>query len=378
MPFPHEFDRYRVMGFLLRQAREAVREPSTSSSKSGKLTQQALADAVSKNSRLGGISQPSISNLEGLESLDRLFQEGAKPGSRETLIEIVTLGLRLPQLDIDSLLWLFDHRPMNEDEIEYCRKYDDSSSVKTYLNGELRGHVLNLLDRWLVKRNAKLVRPVKARMVMEWDDSARLELREDLLKMEKKPGHRMVFGKYPSILTCPDSSIASTSSTGDASLSEESRRKLQDVMNKRRQAFISNVELFGERCIHAKHLVSHYLSREFRHRLNWEQRREQIENLISLLKRYDLFNVALADTSPNNEVVIKSTEAACLRSADRDTDLPGEKSMLCGPAYVFWYDVTTVFLFYKQFERAWDSIPEKLRDKSFVIQFFKDALDAAR
>jgi DNA-directed RNA polymerase subunit F len=337
-----------------------------------------LAERVSKSSRIGGVSQPAISNLEGLESLDRSFQEGTKPGTRETLIEIATLGLGLPQIDVDALLWLFDLKTLDEYEIRYCQQYTPEARPKEYRRGELRTHLLNLLDKWLVKRNAKLARTVKARMIMEWDESAQLEFREELLKIEGKPGQRMIFGKYPSVLNCPNSFGAHRPGGEELHLTEAGRAKAVAVMDERRKLFLTNLTVYGERCIHSKHLISDYLSSSFEHRLNWNQRKEQIENLIRLLKQHEHYEVALTDVEPNSEVEIKSTVAACLRGTERDTFHASNKALICGPLYVYWYDVTTVFSFYRQFERAWDSISEKLRDKDFVIEFLQRALDSAR
>jgi hypothetical protein len=371
--FPHEYDRHRVMAFLLRQARESIRIKSDNAKNPKKLTQSGLAERITERSRIGGVSQPSISNIEGLESISRLLEGGGKPGTRETLIEIATLGLELKQEDVDALLWLFDFNPLKDDELNYCKRYDPQCGTVTYTSGELRLHVLKLLDKWLAKRNAKPVRTVTARMIMKWDEPAQLEFREDLRKMEAGPGQRMIFGKYPSILTFPYSFEAV-----DSDLTNAGRFYESQVMDKRRQKFLGNLATHGERCIHASTLIAKYLALDFVHRLNWQQRREQIENLIDLLSKYEHYQVALVEVPPNNEIVIKSTEAACLRGTERDTYNLSSDTLICGPLYVYWYDVTTVFSLYRQFEQAWDSIPAEWRDKEFVINFLRNALDASQ
>lgn len=375
--FPHEFDCYRVMGFLLRQARESIRLRSETTKTPKKLTQAALSDRISEKSRIGGVSQPAISNFEGLESLGRIFQEGTKPGTREALIEIATLGLRLKQLDVDALLWLFDLKTLDADEAGYCQRYDPDFRAIDYAPGEMRTHVLALLDKWLAKRNAKPVRVVKARMIMKWDEPAQLEFREELLKLETGPGQRMVFGKYPSVLNYPHSLGSQPQTSEDSHLTEAGRARLSAVMDQRKQKFLTNLIDYGERCIHSQSLLNTYLSEDFEHRLKWTQRKEQIENLISLLRKHHHYQVGLSEMAPNSEVIIKSTEAACLRSTEKDTYYANVKAPICGPLYVYWYDVTTVFSLYRQFERAWDSIPQKLRDKEFVIDYLQAALDAA-
>lgn len=379
--FPHEFDRYRVMGFLLRQARESLNSKKSTKNKPKKLTQTELAGRVNQSSRIGGVSQPAVSNLEGFDSLDRSFQVGYKPGTRETLIEIATLGLSLPQVDVDALLWLFDgdgFTPMDVAEIRYCHSYDPSAVPRRYAPAELRLHVLHLLDNWLSKRNVKSTRTVQARMITEWDEARQIEFREELLKMEKRAGQRMIFGKYPTFLTYPHSMRGQGSQGKDLSLSEPGRERAAVITDERRDEFLKNIEIYGERCIHSIGSLTRYLTSDFQHRLDWNQRKEQIENLINLLKRYPFYEVALADVEPDTEVEIKSTIAACLRATENDTYYWQNKPIICGPLYVYWYDVTTVFSFYRNFERAWDSIGERGRAKEFVIRFLQKALDTAR
>lgn len=378
MLFPHEFDRYRVMGFLLRQARESKRLRPDVGRKPKKLTQTELARRVSRLSKMGGVSQPTISNIEGLDSLDRSFQEGNKPGTRETLIEIATLGLRLPQLDVDALLWLFDLRVLDEEEVRYCQDYDPNAQARQYDPAELRRHVLGLLDKWLAIRNAKLPRSVQAQMITEWDEASQLEFREQLFEMEKAPGQRMLFGKYPSFLTYPYSLRGRGTAGQELTLSEQGRDRAAAIADGRREKFLENLGLYGERCIHSTHSLTRYLSSGFEHRLDWGQRKDQIENLISLLKRFEHYEVALADVEPESEVEIKSTVASCLRATERDTYSWRDKPVICGPLYVYWYDVTTVFSFYRQFERAWDNVSEERRDKNFVVNFLQKSLDSAK
>jgi DNA-directed RNA polymerase subunit F len=380
MLFPHEFDRHRVMSFLLRQARES-KEIVKSSGKRKKLTQSELAKSVSRRSKVGGVSQPTVSNLEGFDSLDRSFQKGNRPGTRETLIEIATLGLSLPQGDVDALLWLFEgerFRPLDEAEVRYCHHYDPQASPGTYSDTGLRLHVLELIDGWLIKRGVRSAREVQAQMITDWDETGQLEFREGLWRVEQGPGQRMMFGKYPSILTYPNSLRGADTAGHDLSLSDEGREAAASITDARRERFLTNLDNYGERCIHSTESLKRYLSSGFEHRLEWEQRREQVENLISLLNRHEHYEMALADVEPETEVEIKSTVSACQRATENDTYYWRDKPIICGPLYVYWYDVTTVFSFYRHFERAWDSIAERGRDKDSVIKFLRDALDSAR
>lgn len=362
--FPHDFDRYRLMGFLLRQARKSLRR--------GRYTQEQLGE------KAGGISQAIISNLESFARLESFAQTGNKPTTRETLIEIATLGLNLSPRDIDALLWLFDGEeftPLDEGEIRYCKTYDKDARPLRYDDHlPLRRHVLDLLDKWLARKNVRFPRKVEARMITDWNEVGQLEFRHELLNMESKPGQRMLVSKYPSFLTYPNSLRGKARRGSDASLSEEGQEKAAEINDMRREVFIKNLSAYGERCIHSIRSLKIYLSDDFEHRLDLSQRKEQIENLILLLKKHENFEIALANVEPEIELEIKSTVSACLRGTEKDTYYEHEKPILCGPLYIYWYDVITLFSIYRNFEQIWDDIPANQREKGFVINLLQDAL----
>lgn len=364
--FPHAFDRYRIMGFLLRQARKSL--------KRGRITQEELGK------RAGGLSQAIISNLENSVRLGSLALSGNKPTTRETLVEITTRGLNLPQKDVDAILWLFDGEdfaPLDDTELRHWRASNANVHSLQYREGELRLHTLNLLDKWLAKKNVKSQRKVEARMITDWNEAGQLEFRQELLNMESQPGQRMLVSKYPSFLTYPHSLLGQPRKGSDASLSEEGQDRAAEINDKRREVFLRNVSAYGERCIHSTSSLSRYLSEDLEHRLTLSQRKEQIENLILLLNKHPHFEVALADVEPEIELEIKSTVAACLRGTEKDTYYEHKKPILCGPLYIYWYDVITLFAVYRNFERVWDDIPTAQREKEFVINLLKKALDSS-
>lgn len=366
---PHEFDRYRIMGYLLRQARESMR---LGGRMPRKITQKDLAKRVD-------VSQTSISNLEGFDRLATFAGSVNKPTTRETLIKVATTGLNLRQHDVEMLLWLFDgedFQPLKEWEIRSCQAYDKHAYVGRYDDPvELREHTLFLIDKWLTKKHIKGPRSVEARIITDWSEASQLEFRDELRRMEEGSGQRMMFTKYPSLLTYPHSLRGQSNSTDDLNPSEETREAASTLTDQRREIFIKNLGVYGERCIHSRPSLLRYLSDSIEHRLNMNQRREQIENMIYLLEQYEYYEVALGDVEPETELELKSTVAACLRATEHDTYYPNKKPYLCGPLYVYWYDVTTVFSFYWQFERAWDSIQAQHRNKEFVIAWLKSALD---
>lgn len=364
--FPHEFDRYRIMGFLLRQARKSLRR--------GRVTQELLG-------KKSGVSQAIISNLESFPRLEGFAETGSKPTTRETLIEIATLGLSLSPKDVDALLWLFDgedFKPLDEGEIRYCRSYDKEAGPLRYEDkSELRRHVLNSLDKWLARKDIRSPRKVETRMITDWNETGQLEFRQELLDMESKPGQRMLVSKYPSFLTYPHSLRGRSRRGRDISLSEEGQEKVAEINDARREVFIKNINSYGERCIHSTLSLNKYLAEDFEHLLDLKQRKEQIENLIVLLKEHNNFEIALANVEPEIELEIKSTVAACLRGTEKDTYYEHQKPILCGPLYIYWYDEITLFSTYRNFERVWDEIPAKQREKKFVINLLQKALDSA-
>ncbi len=367
--FPHEFDRYRIMGFLLRQARESMRLGGRTPRK---ITQKELAKRVN-------VSQASISNLEGFDRLATFAVSANKPTTRETLIRVATIGLNLRQQDVEVILWLFDgekFRPLREEEIRYCQAYDKRAYVGQYHDPvKLREHALRIIDRRLAKKHIKGPRSVETRIITDWSEDSQLEFHDELRRMEEGQGQRMMFAKYPSVLTYPHSLQGQSSSTVDSDLSQEKQEIASAINDQRRENFIKNLRVYGERCIHSRPSLVRYLSVGIKHRLKLDQRKEQIENMIYLLEQYDYYEVALADEEPGTELELKSTVAACLRATEHDTYYANKNPILCGPLYVYWYDVTTVFSFYQQFERAWDTIQAQHRNKDFVIPWLKSSLD---
>ncbi|HYX72120.1 MAG TPA: hypothetical protein VE732_05065, partial [Nitrososphaera sp.] len=202
-----------------------------------------------------------------------------------------------------------------------------------------------------------------------------LEFRQELLNMESNPGQRMLVSKYPSFLTYPRSLRGRARRGRDISLSEEGQEKVAEINDKRREVFIKNLSFYGERGIHSTLSLNKYLAEDFGHLLDLRQRKEQIENLIGLLKEHNNFEIALANVEREIELEIKSTVAACLRGTEKDTYYEHQKPILCGPLYIYWYDVITLFSTYRNFERVWDEIPAKQREKEFVINLLQEALD---
>lgn len=366
--FPHEFDRYRIMGFLLRQARKSIRLPGP---RRREMTQKELAKRVN-------VSQGTISNLEGFDRLETFAGTVNKPTTRDNLLNVLTTGLRLRQQDIEVILWLFDgeeFQSLKGWEVQRFLGYDEHAAVGQYEDpAQRRAHALSLIGRWLARKHGKGSRDVSARIISDWSEASQLEFRDELRRVEEGPGQRMVFAQYPSLLTYPRSLRGQGNSMDNANPSEQRREEAAAIIDRRREVFIKNLGEYGERCVHSRSSLLRYLSGSIEHRLGRRERREQVENMIHLLKRYESYEVALADVEPETELELKSTVAACLRATGHDTYYPDKNPIICGPLYVYWYDVTTIFSFHLQFERAWDSIQPQYRDKQSVIRWLESAL----
>src|SRR5690349_5354349 len=106
--FPHKVDRYRVLRYVLQQARQSFRRES---GRPG-LTQEELAKRLARK-------QSTVSNFERLKYLEKLARDNRKI-NREKLLSVLTWGLKLPHQTIDAILWLAEgqnFRPLDEHEI---------------------------------------------------------------------------------------------------------------------------------------------------------------------------------------------------------------------------------------------------------------------
>lgn len=351
--FPHPFDRYNILGFIIQRSRESLG-----------LKQKQLADVAY-------IAQTTVSHLESLKHIERIIKLGHKPISRRNLVTLAARGLHMTVGDVNALLWLLegeDHKSLSAGEVT---RYVDTPAATDALSDDpatLRAHVLHMLRNALGPSPDSL-KQAAVNILTEWGEKGQLLLRSELFKIEKKPGQRLLVSKYPSYLARKEQ----VQVVCNSAYSEEHSKDFQGINNRRRRRYHRNLRTYGERCIHSIESLQRYLREDFTHELNYEQRRAHFASWIDLLKRYSNYEVGLAKTEPEMEFVIKSPFAACLRGTSRNIPVDKE-AVICGPLYVYWDDTSTVYSFYLDFEREWDKIQPRWRDRKNVIEWLESLL----
>ena len=71
---------------------------------------------------------------------------------------------------------------------------------------------------------------------------------------------------------------------------------------------------------------------------------------------------------------IKNGWAASLRGTARDVRSVNPDTVICGPLYIYWDDVRSVYAFVLDFELAWDRIPPECRGKKYVLSQLENLL----
>ncbi len=379
--FPHKFDRYRMMGYIMRQLRQldGLSQPD--------LGKRLAKRFPSERNRPTPLStwQRRISHVENFGHLERAAAGAQRPLAREMFINIASEGLNLSQSQIDTLLWLIegdDFLPLTKDELESHPLFKTAQS-QSYGEEELRLKSLSLLEHAVKLARQREQPPEGAgsgagaiagqvRMLTGWEEAHQVKFRKELLMMEKRPGQRLLISKYPSLLVYPGD-VYSHVAAKYKNLSAETQKQIQKITTKRRQVFIDTLRQYGERSIHSTESLRRYLAKKLNHPLPWMERRKHVANLITFLEKNDLFQVALSTAEPEMEFVIKSGQVASLRGTARD--IMRRDSVICGPLYIFWDNKTTVFSFMVDFEHAWEKIPKELRDKENVIRELKSLVD---
>jgi transcriptional regulator with XRE-family HTH domain len=374
--YPHPIDRLRIVRLLLRHSRKRLIRPN---GRAG-FTEKELAKKLN-------ISQTTLSNLESESHLKQVALGEATPISRKSLVQILTWGLALPQQHVDAILWLYQgekFKALQDIEVDRYAPYLKPTQSRLYDGNELRCCVLAWLKSVLnaLIEGAKTKQgnvEVTVKMVFELDELSDLETDRELFKMETVPGQRLLVSKYPSYLTYPPHVYDSGEWRGFAILSEDGRREEHTITDRRRQNFLNNLSLYGERSIHSIGSLRRYLQKGFKHRFTFTQRKEHIEYWIQLLDQHDYYQVAFAPAEPEIELEIKSTVSACLRGAPGDRHwqkIPNKnQSIVCGPRLVYWYDRASVLAFLLDYEREWEAIAEKWRDKEHIKRWLKQMLD---
>ncbi len=358
--YPAELDRYRIIQKLIRTARATYRILETG--------QQGI-DQIA----LAGMAKVSQATLSNLENLERSVESRKRRVSREELLRVLTWGLALSPERINALLWLYDGELLTEDEIRrYIRGYCPHAQPLHPTTQELRRQVYSLLHEALdYSIETTRGQPVMVKIIFSGDERAILEADEELLHLERIPGQVLLVTEYPSHLTHPPAAHKSGELTSAHLTTDAIRQEWLSLNWKRLEAFIANLEQYGQRSIHCKPSLQKYLSKDFTHRLSLEQRRRHIEHWLTLLEKYEHYQVGLAEKTPAWELKIKSTMHVMMRSACRYDD---DDRSHWGPRYVHWSDETSVLRFFLDFERAWEAIPVQDRSKGEVIAWLQALL----
>lgn len=356
--FPHRFDRYRALGYIVRQLRK----------KTLAITQTQLADK-------SGVTQGTISHLENFTLLSNAADLNHKPVARDVFINTALHGLELSQPDVEALLWL-----MGGEEFEPLSGVKEAGpSATSHLReaesgqsspASVHDRALNLLKRAVELGMSG--KKITIRMLTGWDEKHQVTFRHELLRMEKKPGQRLLVSKFPSQLTLPQNIIERQ---GDYNkiLSPNARERIVKLTEQRKKRFREVLREYGERCIHSTESIKRYLSKDLKHNLSLNDRRAHVRNLIELLKEYEHFKIALARAEPEMEFVIKCGWGASLRGTAREV-ASDHDAVICGPLYIFWDNKTTVYSFVVDFEHAWQKIPPECRNKENVISILEHLL----
>jgi hypothetical protein len=352
--FPHKYDRYRVLGYIIRQVREKLFG----------LTQTELA-------KKAGVTQGTVSHLESHKRLFEAAEMGRRPIKRDLFIKIAIQGLQFSSREINALLWLTEgaeYEPLRKSE----SPYNFSLGAATTSEFELHALALELLQKAV--EFADPSKNMDLRMLTGWEEKHQITFRKDLLNMERNPGQRLLISKFPTFLTFPQNILSQSEWRRHEALSTEAQEQIFKLTVERGQVFRENLKYYGERCIHSVESLERYVRKDFKHHLDVEMRRAHLRNLIALLKKYEHFEVGLAPAEPEMEFLIKCGWAACLRGTAREIRWnPG--AVICGPLYIFWDNMTTVYSFVVDFERAWSKLSSAQRSKAEIIERLESILN---
>lgn len=344
--FPHKFDRYNVLYFLIKHHFQKLNLNRSDFAKESAL------------------SQSAVSNLLNFSRAEA-FVKGHKGTPQQKPFRIETLGqacrrFQLSEIETEALTWLL---------------YPEGNRKP-----ELRTEILKMLDRVVKEKSTSEIREVDVQLVgskgrFNIDESKSVIeneiglLHTRLFEMSCKPGHRMVVSKFPTSATHPEKIVSALTTDGK-------RRAVKFRHNVSRNGC-------GERHIHSKTTIERYLNENspcsF---LPIESRRDHVENLIETLENPANvnFEIGLADEEPEIELALRSIDVVGIRTTSREILLkdPTKDPFSCGPAYLFIHDQMTVLSCFLDFEREWARIPEEFREKEQVVKWLRKALDESK
>lgn len=345
--YPSVLDRYRIIEKLTKQARLSFR---------GKGIDQ---EALAKRARVG---QGTISNVENLQ---KSLANPKRRVSREELLKVLVWGLELPQERIDALVWLYDGEPLRPDEIRRFVRIEESNPRESH-PAALRSIALNWL-RDLVDHAIAGAGPHLAKVSMlSADQRGHLQADRALLDLETTPGLRLFVAPYPAIFTRPPGADPSVRPIG-ASVFEN-----KGALARHAELYRATLRLYGERGIHSRQVIEAAWHRTSGDTDARERLRRRLRGWIELLQTYDHYEVALAETTPEFFIHIKSTVHVIIGATDMNWG--NGIALHWGPRWIEWLDETSVLRFLVDFEAHWDAVPLEHRQKENVIAWIERLL----
>ncbi len=358
---PHRYDRYRLLGLLFEHLTHHA-------------TQKALGDKLKLN-------QSTISRsftLQGLEEKG-LLQHTLK---KRTLMTFASKALSLGYREISLLLWLATgngFKPLSDSEIaEHClqptREQLEESVVFQKSPNSAYWAAIDWLKAVISHHDTdSSVYELKTWMTHGNSLKSRLGFYHKLLEIEARPGQRLLVSKFPSILTSSD---VDKFDEELLRLPKADALLLRGILARRHEIFIRNLETYGERAIHSISSLQRFVSHEFDHPVDLQERRNRVKNLIAQLNDFKKFRVGLAEVEPEIEIAIKSTEAAMIRGTARQLS-NHPMTLYCGPNYLFWIDKEGqepcgVLAFFLDFEDEWRKLQQTGKtDSDYVVEKLK-------
>jgi hypothetical protein len=348
--YPHPIDRWRLLQFIFGRLQEAA------------TTQKKLAAKT-------GISQPIIAALRHL-----VHENGElAPLKRSTRRQLLTAchALGLSHAELDAAAWLLDGQSMTAGEANLYVGRETQPLEYGDVDRPLRETVLYLLARAVTGENQtpEVRMHLEAKNVNSTAREAELKM---FLEYERQPGQRLFASSIPSSLAHTDETFDTGSLLPPYIRGAPNEAALLSLYRQRREAFLHNLSVYGERSIHSKSSLKRYVGVDEGHHVPTIRRRGQIENCIRLLEENPHYQIGLTDDESLLELGVKLTPAAVIRgfSPNRSSN----SSPLWGIHHIVWTDAESVFSFVLSFEHAWLKISEENREKAAVIRFLRSII----
>lgn len=354
-PFPHRFDRYRLISLIFRCLRA-----HTPNFKQGEIE------------ALTGIDQTTISRLLGSNAMRRKAKFD-RDLNRGHLLVLSRKGFRLGHKDASLILWLAEARtfvPWRASEFQRFgirppdprdgRELDEIRSVNAFRDDAEKAHsgAVNLLREVFVSSPPEDGwHKIRTNILHGNSAGDTLALHKKLRDMEYRGGQRMIVSQYPSILVTSD---LQNESKLLKETPEPVRTQLLEMLKERKKTFDFNVDRFGERAIHSITSLRRFVHPDFKHPLPLDVRRQRIRGLARYLEKYQFFQVGLIPETGNGiepeiEIAIKSTREAVIRGTSRDLS-NHPQTTVCGPSFLHWDSEWPVVTFYLDFEKEWEKL----------------------